>query len=228
MELFRKYNAMSFKDVKEECTRLGISCCGLHQEYVRKLVSHEMERRVRFSTHSQSQGLSNRPVTILPRALNQTTSRTRHFFSSPSATHSPARPTRPHVIIPTSTLVNRTNSRNATPFSVGSFALSESLCAAPHSTLSSRCPFSEIPSSPPLAASLEADCRQRLDVPRGAPQSDRKPREHRAGEEAAVRRGQVPADEDPGVGSFCRSEGGAEKTVLHGGLLRTCFLPFSL
>lgn len=46
MSLYNKYNSMSYKDVKEECTRLGISCYGLHQEYVKKLVSYEMERRV--------------------------------------------------------------------------------------------------------------------------------------------------------------------------------------
>lgn len=41
-----KYDRMSLKQLKEECARKGISCSGLHYEYVKKLVSYEMEKRV--------------------------------------------------------------------------------------------------------------------------------------------------------------------------------------
>ena len=45
-QLVEKYDGMSLKQLKEECARKGISCSGLHYEYVKKLVSYEMEKRV--------------------------------------------------------------------------------------------------------------------------------------------------------------------------------------
>lgn len=45
-EIYKKYSAMTFKEVKEECARLHISCSGLRQDYVKKLVAYELERLV--------------------------------------------------------------------------------------------------------------------------------------------------------------------------------------
>ena len=45
-QLVEKYDGMSLKQLKEECARKGISCSGLHYEYVKKLVSYEMVKRV--------------------------------------------------------------------------------------------------------------------------------------------------------------------------------------
>lgn len=74
--LYNKYNSMSYKDVKEECTRLGISCYGLHQEYVKKLVAYEMERRVLIRLPCSEQGLSStHPIPIVPRAISSASSR---------------------------------------------------------------------------------------------------------------------------------------------------------
>lgn len=47
-DIYKKYSAMTFKEVKEECARLHISCSGLRQDYVRKLVAYELDRLVRF------------------------------------------------------------------------------------------------------------------------------------------------------------------------------------
>jgi hypothetical protein len=49
-DIYKKYSAMTFKEVKEECARLHISCSGLRQDYVRKLVAYELDRLVVFVT----------------------------------------------------------------------------------------------------------------------------------------------------------------------------------
>lgn len=55
-QFVEKYDGMSLKQLKEECAHKGISCSGLHYEYVKKLVIYEMEKRVLFSGLINSRG----------------------------------------------------------------------------------------------------------------------------------------------------------------------------